>query len=116
MAKELSEVVTKRQAIGDESMSAPVPAKIAPSGSLQSQRKSVDPKYIQPDSPVAMMSSAGVPEQSPTTGLDGARLPSVGVSPTLVSSPSSSRNWITQEMTLTGIMCILLLTPARFHI
>ena len=90
MVKELSEVVTKRQAIGDESMPAPVPAKIAPSGSLQSQRKSVDPKYIQPGSLVEMMSSAGVPEQSPTTGLDGARLPSVGVSPTLVSSPLSN--------------------------
>jgi len=34
-------------------------------------KKSVDPKDIQPGSPIEMMSSAGVPEQSLTTGLFG---------------------------------------------
>ena len=80
--EDLSEKVTERQTTGDESVPTLVPAKIVPSGSLQSQ--SVDLKDNQ------MMSSAGVPEQSPTIGLVGAMLPAVGVSPTLVSSPSSS--------------------------
>ena len=63
-------------------MPTPVSAKIAPSSFLQSQRKSVDPKDIQLGSPVEMMFSVGVPEQSPTIRLVGARLPTVGVLPT----------------------------------
>ena len=44
-------------------MLVPMLAKIAPLGSLQSQRKNVDLKDIQPGSPVEMTSSVGVPEQ-----------------------------------------------------
>ena len=53
-------------------MLAPVPVKIAPSGSLQSQEKNVDLTDIRSGFLVEMMSSAGVPEQSPTTRLVGA--------------------------------------------
>jgi len=89
-AEKLPEGVTKRQATGADSMPAPVSTKIAPSVSLQNQGKSVDPIGIQPRFPVEMMSSMGVPEQSPTTGLIGAKLSATGVLPTLVSSSSSS--------------------------
>ena len=88
--EKLSEKVTERQATRDESVPVPEPAKVAFSGSLQSQRKCVNPKDIQSGSPVEMISSVGVPEQSLTIGLVGARLPAVRVSPTLVPSPSSS--------------------------
>ena len=60
--EELSEEVIERQATGGNFVLTPVPTKIAPSGSLQSQRKNVDPKDIQLGSPIEMMSSAGVPE------------------------------------------------------
>ena len=69
----------KRKATRNESVPAPVQAKVACSGSLQSQRKSVDLKDIQPGSPVETMSSAGVPKQCPTTGRVGAKLPAAGV-------------------------------------
>jgi len=82
--EELSEEAAERQVTGDESMSTPVPTGIAPSGSLQSQRKSIDPKNILSHFPVEMMPSARVPEQNPTTELVGARLPAAGVLPTLV--------------------------------
>ena len=90
--EELSKEVAKRQATGDESVLTPVPAMIAPSDSLQSQRKSINHKNILSDSPVDIMSSVGVPEQSPTNGLVGAILSAAGVSLTPVSSPSSSEN------------------------
>ena len=45
---------------------------------------------FQPGYPVKMMSSTGVPERSPTTGLVGAKLPATGVLLTPVSSSSSS--------------------------
>ena len=73
------EEVIKRKATINESVPALVPAKVACSGSLQSQRKSVDLKDIQPGSPVKMMPSAGVPKQCPTTGRVGAKLPAAGV-------------------------------------
>ena len=72
-------------------MPAPVPTKIAPSGSLQSKGKNVNPTDIQLGSLVETMSSAGVPEQSPTTGLVGAKLPATGVLPTPRLSSSSSK-------------------------
>jgi len=115
--EQLLEEVTERQATRGDSVSALVLAKIAPSGSLQSQRKNVDLKEIQPGSPVEMMFLVRVPEQSLTTGLVGAMLRTIGVLTTSVSSSSSSESLITQEMMmLTGITCILLLTPASFHI
>ena len=73
-----------------EPLSTSAPIGIVSSGSLQGRGKIVDPKDILPGSPVEMMSSAGVPEQSPTTGLLEARLSPVGVLPTPVSFPSSS--------------------------
>jgi len=73
--EESLEEVTERQETRDDSVPVTMPAKIAPSGSLQSQRKNVDPKDIQPGSPVEMMSSTEVLEQSPTTGLVGLSFP-----------------------------------------
>jgi len=88
--EELSGEVIKRQAIGGDSVPAPVPTKTAPSSSFQSQGKNVDSTDIQLGSPAEMMSSAGVLDQSPTTGLVGAKLPATIVLPTPVSSSSSS--------------------------
>ena len=76
--EKLSEEVAIRQVTGDKSVTTPVSTKIAPSGFLQSQRKSIDPKNILSDSPIEMMPLAGIPEQSPTTGLVGARFPAAG--------------------------------------
>ena len=65
--EELSEEVTERQAIRNELVPTIVPARIAPAGSLQSQRKSTDPKDILSGSPVETVSLAGLLEQSLTT-------------------------------------------------
>jgi len=87
----LLEEVTGRQATGGDFVLAPVPTKTAPSGSFQSQGKNVDPTNFQPGSQVEKLSLAGVSEQSPTTGLVGAKLPTTRVLPTPVSSLSSSK-------------------------
>ena len=63
-----------------------------------------------------MTPSAGIPDQSLTSGLVGARLPTARVLPTLVSSSSSSEKLDYSRDDVTGIMCALLLTPASFHI
>jgi len=75
----------KRQATGGDSVPAPISTKTAPSSSFQSQGKNVDSIDIQPGSLVEMMSSTGVPEQSPTTGLIGAKLPATRILPTPTS-------------------------------
>ena len=65
----------------DETISTSVPIGIAPSGSLQGQGKN-----ILSGSPVEMMPSTTVQEQSPITGLVRARIPAAKVLPTPISS------------------------------
>ena len=67
-----------------------VPIGIVSSGSLQGQEKITKPKDILLGSLVKMISSAGILEQIPTTGLVKTRLPATGALPTPVSSPSSN--------------------------
>ena len=90
--EKLLEEAAERQTTRDESVPTPMPVRIVPSGSLQSQGKSIYHKNILPGSPVEMMSSAGVLEQSPFTGLVGARLSAVGVLPTQYHLHHQMRN------------------------
>ena len=66
------------------------PTEAAPSTSQTGQEESIDPKNMQPGSPIVMMPSVGFPEQSPTVRLMGGRLLIAEVSPTLVSCSLSS--------------------------
>ena len=86
--EKLSRETTERQVTKYEPLPTSVPIGIVSSGSLQGQEKITDPKDILPGSLVEMMPSAGVPEQSPTTGF--VRAPVVRVLPTPISSLSSS--------------------------
>jgi len=90
MTEALLGEVTERQTTRGDSSSAPVPTKVVPSSSFQSQGMIIDPTDIQPVSSVEMMSSVEDPEESPTVGLVEFELPTTGVLPTPISSSSSS--------------------------
>jgi len=72
--EELSEEVTKGKQLEVTPCRSQCPPRLLPRA-LFRVRENVDPKDIQPGSPVEMMSSAEVPGQSPTTGLVGANFP-----------------------------------------
>ena len=116
MVEKLKDTAAKRKVTGDESVLTPVPTRFAPSDSLQSQRKSINHKNILSDSPVDIMSSVGVPEQSPTNGLIGAILSAAGVSLAPVSSPSPSENLYYLGDDIDRDNVHLHMTPASFHI
>ena len=69
-----------------ETMPEPVSAQPQPKAasftSLAGHEESVDPKYMQPSSPIVLMLSIRFPEQSPTIGPTGAKLPAIEVSST----------------------------------
>ena len=70
------------------SVTIPPRTETAPSTSLMGQEESTDPKDTQSGSPIMMMPSTGILEQTLTTRLVGTRPPAVEVSPTQVSSSS----------------------------
>ena len=75
MTEALPGKITERQTTRGDSSSAPVPTKVVPSSSFQSQGMIVDPTDNQPNSSVEMMSSVEVPVKSLTAGLVDVELP-----------------------------------------
>ena len=96
-------------------VSTPATVETAPPTSPLSQEESADPKNMQQGSPIEMMPSIGIPEQSLTTRLIGTRPPVAEVSHTLASCSSSSERLDYLRDDLDWIMYVPRLIAASSH-
>ena len=85
----VEEAPEEGQVIGSEPVPAPVTIETTPSTSSEGQEERTDLKDKQPNSPIEMISSSGVSEQSLTIGLVVIRPPAIEIA-TTQASPSSS--------------------------
>jgi len=107
--EEAPEGPTKEHVTGSELVQASMTVVSAPSISLQGQEE------MRPSSPIEMMPSIGMPEQSLTTGLVVVRSPAVEIASTQ-ASPSSSNEEVDYSGNMsTGTMCVLLLIAVSSH-